>query len=284
MAALQAEKDELELKLAVAKSDRAAAVANLQGEVASLQSRLSRANKAAKEAQEQARAAEARLAEAASAAEAAAGVSRDEEVGLRQRLQAAEALTQQQAQQLEVLHGKVALTQQQAQQLEVLHGKVAQAQQVGAASLLGWAGQVGGSALDLRDVKLSSPFVSLCAQQSSPVACHHPLTATGPPRAAGAGAAGARRGGGAAATGARCGAGSRCPPLLSGPDKAAGNTAVDAERRLCCISLCSGCSASAVLYCLLGGVAKASHPAPLCCSAASSRRSVRRRSCLSTTA
>ena len=117
--ALQADKDELELKLAVAKSDRAAAVANLQGEVASLQSRLSRANKAAKEAQEQARAAEACLAEAASAA----GASRDEETGLRQRLQAAEALAQ-----------------QQAQQLEALRSEAAQAEQVGAAWVVlpGW--------------------------------------------------------------------------------------------------------------------------------------------------
>lgn len=121
--ALQAEKDELELKLAVAKSDRAAAVANLQGDVASLQSRLSRANKAAKEAQEQARAAEARLAEATSAAASAAGASRDEEAGLRQRLQAAEALAQ-----------------QQAQQLEALRDDAAQAEQVGAAWVVlpGW--------------------------------------------------------------------------------------------------------------------------------------------------
>ena len=110
--ALQAETDELELKLSVAKSDRAAAVANLQGEIASLQSRLSRANKAAKEAQEQARAAEARLAQAVTAAEAAAGASRGEEASLRQRLLAAEALAQQQAQQLEALRGEAVQAEQ----------------------------------------------------------------------------------------------------------------------------------------------------------------------------
>lgn len=161
MAALQAEKDELELKLAVAKSDRAAAVANLQGEVASLQSRLSRANKAAKEAQEQARSAEARLAEVASSAEAAAGASRDEEAGLRQRLQAAEALAAQQAQQLEALHGKAAL-----------------AEQVGAASLVAredW--EVAGAGLD-SSAQSSWPLVPAHLALLLPLLLLHPRSVT----------------------------------------------------------------------------------------------------------